>query len=270
LFRLSPQEAGWGFRAAAARVYRLAPEAFVRRAKADGIWMPFTDPAQVEHAEDFGFAYHEGDNSLKSDDARGILSFRYTEPMSYWMPMPPSVPRTYDEALSLLRKNAAGTDPAARESSRATLNSGTQDEEGRFNLQFRKEPWADGALFILNPDPALPATPDQPTKATVSYSPGLGDRMYGPEAAAKRGTQDGEYLDSLEAWGDALDFRPESPSTPWKPGAMPSTSVRRASPPRASPSLSIRTATGRSCRRPSRPSPSLAGSVRTSTAAASC
>src|SRR6185437_11550802 len=33
---------------------------------------------------------------------------------------------------------------------------------------------------------------------------------YGPEAARKNGTLDGEYLDSLEGWADTPDYRPEN------------------------------------------------------------
>jgi hypothetical protein len=207
LFRLPSGQAEWGFRAAAQRFYQLNALAYTRRAKAEGIWIPFTSPARVEHPADFGFAYHEGDNSIKSDNALGILSFRYTEPMSYWMPMPPQMPRTYDQAIALLHKNAEGSPGEARDFSRATLNSGTQDENERFNLQFRNEPWANGAVFVLDPNPELPTTPDQPTKASINYTVTMGDRMYGAGARQERGDQAGEYLDSLESWGDTQDYR---------------------------------------------------------------
>ena len=41
-------------------------------------------PATVAGHADFGIAYHEGDSTVASDDALGILSFRYSEPMSWW------------------------------------------------------------------------------------------------------------------------------------------------------------------------------------------
>jgi hypothetical protein len=197
----------WGFRDAAQTYYRLFPSAFERRAKRDGIWMPFTDPSKVEGVRDFGIAYHEGDNSVPSDDRLGILSFRYTEPMTYWMPMPPSMPRTYENAVAMARKNAAGKDPERRRWAQAVLLSGSQDENGRFNLEFRNTPWANGAVWVLNPNPRLPHKPDQWTKARLNYSPEIADKAYGPQA---KGVQDGEYLDSLEGWADTLDFRPES------------------------------------------------------------
>jgi hypothetical protein len=214
LFRLPAGPPEWGFRQAALRFYRLNPHEFVRRAKAEGIWMPFTDPATVQNAEDFGFAYHEGDNSIKSDDARGILSFRYTEPSSYWLNMPPAMPRTYENALALIQKNAAmiltpqstDKDREARDMARAVLSSGTQDESGHFNLEFRNEPWANGAVFVLNPNPELPVTPDKPTKASLSYTLEYAGKHYPPGGAPNSGL-DGEYLDSLESWMDTLNYR---------------------------------------------------------------
>lgn len=206
VFPLTATEAPWGFRAAARRYQQLQPDAFRRRASAEGIWMPFTDPAKIQNASDFGIAYHEGDNSLKSDDERGILSFRYTEPMTHWLAMPPEMPRTYENALALLRKHAEGGKPAEQSAARATLNSGTRDPSGRFNLEFRNEPWANGAVFVLDPNPALPATPEQPTKASLSYTPEMADRMYRPDRP--EGMQDGEYLDSLEGWADSQDYDP--------------------------------------------------------------
>ncbi len=213
---LSSSEAPWGFRAAASKFYKLNAPNYDRKAKSDGIWMPFTDPATVQNQEDFHFAYHEGDTSIKSDDQLGILSFRYTEPMSFWMPMPPAMPRTYENAIDLLNKMAAGDTVSAAGSEEqkrdyhqqalATLNSGTMDSEGRYNLEFRNEPWGNGAVFTLPPNPELPSTIAKPTKASLSYNAAKADTMYDP----MRGIQDGEYLDSLESWADVQDYRPSN------------------------------------------------------------
>lgn len=207
LFSLTGKLAEWGFRGALARFYQLHASDYVRRAKKEGIWIPFTNPAIVEHAEDFGIAYHEGDNSIKTDDAKNILSFRYTEPSSYWLPMPKEMSRTYENALALLQKNAMGTDAEARNWARAVLNSGTQDAQGRFNLEFQNQPWTNGAVFLLNPNPELPNTEDQPTKASLAYNFLLAGRLYSEKAKREKGELDGEYLDSLESWTEVLDFR---------------------------------------------------------------
>ena len=213
LYRLPPETAAWGFRTAAQKFYRLNAPNFDRFAKADGIWMPFTDPAKIKDFADFGIAYHEGDNSLKTDDAANILSFRYTEPMTWWMPISPETPRTYEAAMAMV--NALATDPHPKSKTdqdlaRAVLNSGSQDESGHFNLEFRNEPWANGAVFVMNTNPELAATADKPTRAYLDYNIDMAMKMYGAEAKRTRGDQDGEYLDSLEGWSDVQDYRPSN------------------------------------------------------------
>ena len=47
--------------------------------------MPFAKISEVKGWEDFGFRFKEGDNETAWDDAHGILTFRYTEPMTWWI-----------------------------------------------------------------------------------------------------------------------------------------------------------------------------------------
>jgi hypothetical protein len=210
LYRLPPETAAWGFRAAAQKFYRLNAPNFDRFARADGIWMPFTDPTKIKNFADFGIAYHEGDNSIKADDTANILSFRYTEPMTWWMPMPPAMPRTYEAAMAMIHSLATDPHPKSKSDqdlARAVLNSGTQDETGHFNIEFRNEPWANGAVFVMNTNPELAATADKPTRAYLDYNVDMAMKMYGAEAKRTHGEQDGEYLDSLEGWSDVQDYR---------------------------------------------------------------
>ncbi len=193
----------WGFRSAAERYYALNPEGYDRRAKAEGLWIPFADPSKVERVEDFGIAYHEGDNSIASDDKLGILSFRYTEPMTWWMSMSKETPRKYDVALDMVRKIAADPKSPLTGWAQAVLNSCARDEDGRCHVDFIDAPWSNGATWALNPNPRLPHKPGAETKASISYTPEIAERMYGPGA---KGVQDGEYLDSIEGWADVLDF----------------------------------------------------------------
>lgn len=197
----------WGFRAAAAAYYKMFPEAFQRRATAEGIWMPFTDPGKIPNIGDFGIAYHEGDNSVASDDALHILSFRYSEPMTWWMPMPKSAPRTYEAALAMVNQALAGTDATQRRWAQALVHSGSEDAQGRYNVQFQNTPWADGAVWTLNPNPSLPHPPGEWTKARLVYDAAEAEKRYGDTS---HGALDGEYLDSIEGWADVLDFRPET------------------------------------------------------------
>lgn len=200
LFRSDPQ---WGFRSAAAQFYTAFPEHFACRTPKQGIWMPFTDISTVQGWKDFGFMFHEGNNNVPFDDSAGILSFRYTEPMTYWMPMAKPVPRTYEGALQVLREGLASTDPNRRRCAQAVLSSGTFDENGRYNLELQNTPWTDGAVFVLNPNPNLPG---EHTKASLSWNSEIADALYGPSA---KGVLDGEYLDSLEGWGMYRNFRRE-------------------------------------------------------------
>jgi hypothetical protein len=195
----------WGFRDAVAGYYRLFPAAITRRVTVEGIWMPFTDPKTITKVEDFGIAFHEGDNSIASDDRLGILSFRYTEPMSYWMSMPPSVPRTYENARAQLERQAAGKEgkPEEQRAARAVLSSGVRKANGEFQGEFRNAPWANGMVWTLNPNPKLPG-PD--TKARINYTAGE-DQRYLPKT---RQGLDGEYLDSVEMLADVPDFGAES------------------------------------------------------------
>ncbi len=83
----------WEFRAALARYYEVFPAAFRCRTPEQGVWMPFAPISRVERFEDFGFKFKEGTDETAWDDAHDILTFRYTEPMTWWMPLPEQTPR---------------------------------------------------------------------------------------------------------------------------------------------------------------------------------
>lgn len=194
----------WGFRAALDRYYQIFPAYFEVRSKDQGIWMPFTDVSTVEGWSDFGFKYHEGTNNIPFDDDAGILSFRYTEPSTWWMNMPKETPRTYEAAMEQVHRYAEDSNsrPSLRRNALALLSSGFHDENGRYRMLFRNEPWANGAVFSLNPNPDLPG---EVTEASMLWNDELARRLYGEDA---RGIQDGEYLDSLEAYVTAdLNYR---------------------------------------------------------------
>ncbi len=63
LYRSDP---AWGFRAALERYYQLFPDAFTKRNRKEGIWMPFTDIESVEGFQDFGFQFKEGTTTCPS------------------------------------------------------------------------------------------------------------------------------------------------------------------------------------------------------------
>jgi hypothetical protein len=193
----------WAFRDAAAQYYTLFPEAFTRRATNDGIWLPFVDPTSIQSVTDFGFAYHEGDNSLANDNTLGILSFRYSIPMTYAMPMPATTPRTYDAALAQVVQASKGTDLQDKQWAQAVLNSGTMSDPNQFNVLFQNTPWNNGAVWIMNPSPHIPASPTSCTMGSLLYTKALADQEY-----AARPALDGEFLDAVELYRDSLDCSP--------------------------------------------------------------
>jgi hypothetical protein len=221
LFRFDPR---WGFRAAFEKLMGVFPAYFDARAREQGLWMPFTDVSTVEDWRDFGFKFHESDNNVPWDNAHGVLSFHYTEPMTWWMRLAKNAPRTMAEALRTrdeLARNGKGYD---QQMALASGAAGMWDETGQPCLLFRNEPWCDGAVWSLNPNPALPASPETAAApegkarergleraayngATVCWNQSIKQRLYGPGA---RGQLDGEYLDSLEGYVTAdLNFRRE-------------------------------------------------------------
>ena len=193
-----------GFRGGAEFYYGRFPAAFKSRMAKQGIWIPFTDPSKISHPEDFGIGVHEGDNSVDSDAKLAIRSFRYTEPMTWWMNMAPSIPRTYNAALEELEKNRNSSDPKVKRQADAVVHSGAFDPSGKYQVSFQNQPWANGAVWILNPNPAM----HRSDTSTVQF-----DVVFDINEATKRYSEtplSGEYLDSLEAHSDVLDYRSES------------------------------------------------------------
>jgi hypothetical protein len=200
VYRFDP---AWGFRAAFDKLTRIFPGYFLARSKEQGLWMPFTDISKVQGWQDFGFKYHEGNNNVPFDDANGILSFRYTEPMTWWMKMAPALPRTAPEAARARDQLADASNASAR-LAKISRTAAMFDAEGQPSLRFLDTPWCNGAVWSLNPNPYLPG---ELNGATVHWSEAIKDQLYGPKA---RGALDGEYLDSLEGYVTAdLNFRRE-------------------------------------------------------------
>ncbi len=200
MYAIDPQ---WSFRSAAERYYQIFPDYFAVRSPDQGIWMPFTDVSTVQGWQDFGFKYHEGNNNVPFDDSANVLSFRYSEPSTWWMNMDTSIPRTYAAAMEQVQTYAeSSSNSSLQRNAQALLTSGSFDEQGKYQMLFRDEPWANGAVFSLNPSPFLPG---EYTDASLMWNDSLAERLYGTNS---KGVMDGEYLDSLEGYVTAdLNFR---------------------------------------------------------------
>ena len=188
----------WGFRAALDRYYQLFPEAFRNRATHQGTWMPFAKISEVKDWEDFGFAFKEGTGETAWDDANGITTFRYTEPMTWWMTMPPEMPRTIEAATAEARRLAKEGNAQAQ----ALLTSGFHDEDGKFAGKFRNTPWSNGIVWSMN---STPGVTGGVTDFSHKWNPSLMKKLYGSDA---KGHLDGEYFDSAEGYVTApLNYR---------------------------------------------------------------
>ncbi len=191
LFRFN---ARWGFRAGWAKFQEIFPDYFAVRSRSQGIWMPFTDISHVQGWQDFSFRYQEGAPNIPFDDQHDILSFRYLEPMTWWMPMATNLPRTLTNALQVRDAYAQG--PAGFNQQMATLSKSAamQDASGQPALLFRNEPWANGAVWSLNPNPFLPVSPNA---ATIYWNDTTRAQLYSNTPPTGL---DGQYLDSLEGY----------------------------------------------------------------------
>jgi hypothetical protein len=192
-------DAGWGFRAALARFYEMFPEHFRCRTPRQGLWMPFAKISQVKGWEDFGFRFKEGNDETRWDDEHEIVTFRYTEPMTWWMRMPEGMPRTLEAALAEAKRLADQKgDPQAK----ALFTSGYHDATGCFPARLLDTPWCNGAVWSMNSMPGISA---DVTDFKNKWNPTLRERLYGPK---RSGDLDGEYVDSSEGYvTDELDFR---------------------------------------------------------------
>ncbi|MCX7008080.1 MAG: hypothetical protein NTY53_12680, partial [Kiritimatiellaeota bacterium] len=188
----------WEFRSALARFYALFPNQFQCRVAQQGLWMPFAKISKVAHWEDFGFRFKEGNDETKWDDAHDILTFRYTEPMTWWMKMPKDMPRTLDAAQAEAERLAAQGNAAAR----AFLASGFRDESGRAPARLLDTPWCNGAVWSMN---SMPGVVGEVTDFTQKWIEKPCDELYGP---MRKADLDGEYVDSAECYvTDVLNFR---------------------------------------------------------------
>ncbi|MCL2347404.1 MAG: hypothetical protein FWC50_04005 [Planctomycetaceae bacterium] len=184
-----------GFRGVLEGYYRCFPSSFECRAHEQGVWMPFAAISKVPHYEDFGFRFKEGNDEVAWDDAHDILTFRYTEPMTWWMSIPPEKPQTYETALEQAKQLAAKNDPMAT----ALFKSGMHDTDGKFVCQLLDTPWCKGAVWSMNDLPAI-----EDGSFSQRWSPKIENTYYEDK---KQGDLDGEYVDSSEGYVTAeLDF----------------------------------------------------------------
>ncbi|GHT40934.1 hypothetical protein FACS189443_1990 [Planctomycetales bacterium] len=182
-----------GLRGAAAEYYQIFPDFFHCRTPKQGIWMPFSAISKIPDFEDFGFQFKEGNDETAWDDAHGITTFRYTEPMTWWMKMDKSIPRTYEAAIRHAQKLADSGDEQAI----ALLNCGMKTADGTFAHRFEDTPWCDGVVWSFCDVPGI-----SNGGYSVKWNKDMAEELY-----KKKDGLDGEYIDSSEGYITvALDF----------------------------------------------------------------
>ncbi len=174
-FTFDPQRE---FRAALKRYYEIFPEAFNRRITEQGLWMPFAKISTVKGWQDFGFRFKEGDNETAWDDEHGIITFRYTEPMTWWMRMPKDMPRTIEAAL--IEAQRLATEKRDRQAA-ALLTSGYHDETGHYSARLLDTPWCDGAVWSIN---SMPQVAGDITDFKNKWNADLREKLYGKSSTA--------------------------------------------------------------------------------------
>lgn len=197
-------DGNWGYRAAVAKMYTLYPKLFEVRgaAKEQGLWMPFSKVQDVQVWQDFGFRFREGDydKNVALDDINNILTFRYSEPTTWWMPVKKTALHDYQTALAQAQ-SYMGEKNETGERSEAILNSGMRRADGTLAMRFIDAPWTDGAVWNLN---TLPGLSGSSTGAKLVWNDA---RKTQYSIKEPYGELDGEYLDSTEAYvTDDLDF----------------------------------------------------------------
>ena len=193
-------EALHGLRGAFARYYALYPEAFVTRIQDQGQWMAFAPISNVEQPEDFAFRFKEGVDEPAFDDAHAILSFRYTEPMTWWMRLDVSGTRTLKQGVDEARRLAKG----GHRSAQAWLSSAFHDERGDVPGRLLDTPWCNGVVWSMN---CAPGVVGDVTDFATRWPSNYVQKTYGKPRGQGAGV-DGEYIDSAEAYVTAaLNFR---------------------------------------------------------------
>ena len=204
-FALFGSDSEWGFRAGLAAWQRAFPEAFAVRLPEQGPSLPAGRASRIADWQDFGFRFTESTEEVAWNDQRGILSFRYNEPGTWWMPIDKGKPRTaavVDETLAAFLVHP--TDQRRRRYAHAVATSAMLDAAGRPQYLFRDVPWCNGAVWSMNPSPWLAG---DETQGKIIWG---ADRLAAYEPGAPGGELDGEFLDSIEMYVTApCNFRAE-------------------------------------------------------------
>lgn len=214
-----------GMRRAWKTYYDAFPDAFRVRVPKMGNWMAFAPISQVKDPQDFGFAFKEGIDEPDWDDQNEIITFRYTEPMTWWMKfdLPAQDEETDEERVAKTGRNTPketlllGAETVKRlakngdKFAKSWDASVMHDENGTPRGLWLDTPWCRGIVWSLSGLPNIPGDSDFKNKWSDSYVQKVYPKLNASANVPLPGPGiDGEYVDSAEGYVTAqLDFRKE-------------------------------------------------------------
>ena len=188
----------WGFRSALAGYYRLFPEAFRGGSPTRACGCRSPGSARSRAGKISGSGSRRETTRRPGTTRTESSRFHYTEPLTWWMPMPRAMPRTIEAATSEAQRLAG----QGRREAKALFTSGYHNPDGTLAALFRDEPWNHGAVWSMN---SMPGIKGDETDFSTKWNPRIRARLYGP---GRKGDLDGEYIDSSEGYvTDELDYR---------------------------------------------------------------
>lgn len=209
-FTLAESQSRWGFRSGWKEYINRFPAAFECRLPRNesgvqkmGNWMAFAKISQVESWEDFGFRFKEGIDETSWDDQHGFLSYRYSEPMTWWMHMSKDAPKTIPAAAEQVQRLAKAGNKTAQIWEGAVM----RDAQGQPVGRFLDTPWCNGCVWSMDSAPTLPEHANQ---YDLMHSKEWIEKNYPAVESGESVSQigvDGEYTDSSEGYvTEEIDF----------------------------------------------------------------
>lgn len=158
-----------GFRGAADKYQRIFDWAFTKRAKQEGMWIPFVTPESIPGgSEDFHIKYVESLSNISWEQANGMYSMKYVEPWIHHQcdmpeavvrgvsgPVDPSISIKLSKDLPLAKDSIVSQEVPNRFA--GYTGSYITDNWGEPQGYFFRQPGRKENMMIVNPNPDIPA-----------------------------------------------------------------------------------------------------------------
>ena len=207
-FRRFAFEAADGLRGALVAYRAEFPEMFRVRCRKHGLWTVSESLKKLPGLEDFGFRFRGRMGEIAFDDEHDYLTFRYTEPSTWWVSVPGAkngAAYSFADGVALCEKLASEPLKPPRTAlaqadgvrhAHAWKTSVIHDADGQPTGETCKRSWCTGILWKLNSAPGI-GGPGALNDFRAKISPELFDQRY---AQPFPKGLDGEYFDSAELY----------------------------------------------------------------------